>query len=105
MGSPEFTHRMRTLTGFQRFLDEILASPVEVDQWQLEKLALLGLQHELFFYTPGVAKEQFGCLNAQVFTDLNHAIAAALQGLAPDARLVLIPDGPYTYARAVPAYA
>jgi nickel-dependent lactate racemase len=105
MGSPEFTHRMRTLTGFQRFLDEILASPVEVDQWQLEKLALLGLQHELFFHTPGVAKEQFGCLNAQVFTDLNHAIAAALQGLAPDARLVLIPDGPYTYARAVPACA
>ena len=105
MGSPEFTHRMRTLTGLKDFLDEILVSPVEVDQWQLEKLALLGIKHELFFYTPGVSKEQFGCLGAQVFTDLNHAVSAALHGLPAGARVVLIPDGPYTFARAVPAYA
>ena len=105
MGSPEFTHRMRTLTGLQDFLDEILVSPVEVDQWQLEKLAMLGMQHELFFYTPGVSKEQFGCLNTRVFSDLNQAVSAATQGLGAGARIVLIPDGPYTYARAVPAYA
>ncbi len=105
MGSPEFTHRMRTLTGLKDFLDEILVSPVEVDQWQLEKLAMLGIQHELFFYTPGVSKEQFGCLNTRVFSDLSQAVSAAMQGLAADARIVLIPDGPYTYARAVPAYA
>jgi hypothetical protein len=59
----------------------------------------------LFFYTPGVSKEQFGCLDGRVFTDLNQAIAAALHGLAAGAHVVLIPDGPYTYARAVPAYA
>ncbi len=104
MGSSEFAHRMETLTSFQDFLDEIRETPVEVDQWQLEKLALTGVKHELFFYTPGVAKEQLGCLGARTFSDLNQAIGAALDGLPPNAQVVLVPDGPYTYARAVPAY-
>ena len=105
MGSPEFAHRMRTLTGLQDFLDEIRETPVEVDQWQLEKLALIGLNQELFFYTPGVSKTQLGSLGGQTFSDLDQAVAALLRGLPSGARVVLVPDGPYTYARAVPAYA
>jgi nickel-dependent lactate racemase len=105
MGSPEFAQRMCKLTGFQDFLDKIRESPVEVDQWQLEKLALTGVKHELYFYTPGVSKAQLGCLGARTFSDLNQAIAAVLQGLPAGARVVLVPDGPYTFARAVPAYA
>jgi lactate racemase len=101
MGSPEFAHRMRTLTGFQDFLDEIRDTPVEVDQWQLEKLAMTGLKHELYFYTPGVTKDQLGCLGARTFSDLNEAIAAVLHGLPSGALVVLVPDGPYTYARAI----
>jgi nickel-dependent lactate racemase len=105
MGSPEFAQRMCKLTGFQDFLDKIRESPVEVDQWQLEKLALTGVKHELYFYTPGVSKAQLGCLGARTFSDLNQAIAVVLQGLPAGARVVLVPDGPYTFARAVPAYA
>jgi nickel-dependent lactate racemase len=105
MGSPEFADRMRTLKGFQEFLDEISRPPVEVDQWQLEKLALVGVRHELFFYTPGVLKDQLGCLGPRAFSNLNEAVAAVLDGLPSGARLVLVPDGPYTYARTVPAYA
>jgi nickel-dependent lactate racemase len=101
MGSPEFTHRMRTLTGFQDFLDEIRSTPVQVDQWQLEKLAMTGIKHELYFYTPGIAKAQLGCLGARTFSDLNEAIAAVLHGLPAGALVVLVPDGPYTYARAI----
>ncbi len=105
VGSPEFAHRMRTLTGFQDFLDEIREAPVEVDQWQLEKLALTGLKHELYFYMPGVAKTQLGRLGERTFNDLNEAVASVLQGLPTDARVVLVPDGPYTYARATAVYA
>ena len=101
MGSPEFAQFMRTLKGFQHFLDEIRETPVEVDQWQLEKLALTGLNHELYFYTPGVTKEQLGCLGARTFSDLNEAVAAVLHGLPAGAQVVLVPDGPYTYARAL----
>ena len=105
MGSPEFAYRMRTLVGFQEFLDQISKPPVEVDQWQLEKLALVGVRHELFFYTPGVSCAELGCLAPRAFDDPNAAVAAVLDGLPAGARVVLVPDGPYTYARAVPAYA
>lgn len=101
MGSPEFARRMSTLTGFQQFLDEIREAPVEVDQWQLEKLALVGVGHELYFYAPGVAKHQLGCLGVRAFTNLDEAIAATLRGLPADAQVALVPDGPYTYARAL----
>ena len=45
VGSPEFARRLGALTGFESFLDEIRESAVEIDQWQLEKLALTGLKH------------------------------------------------------------
>lgn len=105
MGSPEFAHRMRTLKGFQAFLDEIQTTPVEVDQWQLEKMALVGVGRELYFYTPGVSREELGCLGPRAFGDVNQAVSALLEGLPADAHVVLVPDGPYAYARAVPVYA
>ena len=104
IGGAEFAEQLRTLTGFQNFLDAIRETPVEVDQWQLEKLALVGVEHELYFYTPGVTKDQLGCLGPRLFNDIDQAIAAVLDGVPAGARVVLVPDGPYTYARAVPAY-
>jgi nickel-dependent lactate racemase len=104
IGGAEFADQLRALTGFQNFLDAIRETPVEVDQWQLEKLALVGVEHELFFYTPGVTKDQLGCLGPRLFSDINRAVAAVLDGIPAGARVVLVPDGPYAYARAVPAY-
>ena len=104
IGGAEFAEQLRSLVGFQNFLDAIRETPVEVDQWQLEKLALVGVEHELFFYTPGVTRDQLGCLGPRLFSDINQAIAAALDGVPAGARVVLVPDGPYAYARAVPAY-
>jgi len=104
IGGSEFAELLRTLTGFQDFLDAIRETPVEVDQWQLEKLALVGVEHELYFYTPGVTTDQLGCLGSRLFTDIDRAVAAVLEGVPPGARVVLVPDGPYAYARAVPAY-
>jgi nickel-dependent lactate racemase len=101
IGSPEFARRLAVFQGYQKFLDEIRETAVEVDQWQVEKLALTGLKNELFFYMPGVSKEQLGCLGARAFDNLKDAVAAALDGLPAGARVVLIPEGPYTYARAL----
>jgi len=100
IGSAEFARRIERYSGHADFLDEIRAADVEIDQWQLEKLALCGLKHELYFYTPGVKKAELGSLGLRAFDDLNEAIAAALDGLPADARVVLVPEGPYTFARA-----
>jgi nickel-dependent lactate racemase len=105
VGSDEFARRLEGLTGFKSFLEEIRQSAVEVDQWQLEKLALTGEKYELFFYTPGVSKGQLGFLGARAYEDLNEAVAAALDGLPAGARVALVPEGPYTFARAEDAVA
>jgi nickel-dependent lactate racemase len=105
MGSPEFERMIGSYPGHAAFLDQIRDTRVEVDQWQLERLALVGMKHELFFYTPGVSAAQLGTLGAQAFGDLDQAVAALLDGLPPDAFIVLVPEGPYTYARPLPVFA
>jgi nickel-dependent lactate racemase len=99
VGSAEFARRLATLADFESYLDEIRETPVEVDQWQLEKLAMAGVQHELYFHTPGVEAEQLGLLGARTFADLNEAVAAVLDGLPQHARVALVPEGPYTFAK------
>ena len=100
VGSPEFARRLSGLKDFRSFLDEIRSAPVEVDQWQLEKLALTGEKYELYFFTPGVTRSQLGFLSESAFRSVEEAVAATLAGLPADARIALVPEGPYTFARA-----
>ena len=100
IGSPEFAGKLQSFSGYQSFLDEIRETPVVIDQWQLEKLALTGLKHKLVFYTPGASPSQLGCLCTQTFDKLSDAIASLLSGLPPGAIVALVPEGPYTFSRA-----
>ena len=100
IGSPEFARRLRELKNYAQFLDEIRETPVEVDQWQLEKLALCGVKFELFVFAPGAEPEALGCVGARAFATLEDAIAAAFNGLPRGARVAVVPEGPYTFARA-----
>jgi nickel-dependent lactate racemase len=99
VGSPDFAHKLAAFTGYEEYLEEIREAEVVVDQWQLEKLALTGLQNELFFYTPGVTREQLGALGARSFSNVEDALTAVLSDLPEGARVALLPEGPYVYAR------
>jgi nickel-dependent lactate racemase len=105
IGSPEYARQLNAYAGHAEFLDKIRDAKVEIDQWQLEKLALVGLEHELLFYTPGAPMSALGSLRANAFANLDDAVAALLSRLPPGAHIALVPEGPYTFARAVPAYA
>ncbi len=98
-GSPEFTALLRRFTGYEDLLAELSTAPVEIDQWQLEKLALTGLDHELFLYTPGVIATDLGALAQRTYTTPEAALEAVLKDLPPNARIALIPEGPYVLAR------
>jgi len=100
IGSPEFARRLAAMTDYEEFLEEIRSAPVEIDQWQLEKLALCGVKYDVFVYAPRVARDQLGCVGARTFDRLEDAIAATLDGLPEGARVALVPEGPYTFARA-----
>jgi nickel-dependent lactate racemase len=100
MGSPEFKRMIKSIGNFAEYLDEVRDAPVEVDRWQVEKLALAGVQNDLFFFAPGVKKEELGQLGTRWFNDIDAAIAALLHGVPNGARVALVPEGPYTFARA-----
>lgn len=103
MGSPEFARVIRSMGEFAAYLDQVRDLPVDVDRWQVEKLALAGVAHELYFYAPGVTKHELGRLGAKAFDTPEDAISAVLRGLPARARVVLVPEGPYTFARAAAA--
>lgn len=99
IGSLEFARMLRNFRGPRDFLDEVADTRVEVDQWQLEKLALVALKHPIIFYAPSVAPSALGTLGAFHFAELNVAVQHLLKDLPADARIAVVPDGPYTYAR------
>jgi nickel-dependent lactate racemase len=101
MGSDEYASMVKTMKGgYAEYLDLVLDQPVDVDRWQLEKLSLAGVHNELYYYTPGVTAEELGPLAARWFGDLDRAIEAVLSGIPAGARVALVPEGPYTFARA-----
>src|SRR5579862_7148859 len=100
MGSAEFAHMVRNIGDFAQYLDAVRDQPVDVDRWQVEKLALAGVQNDVYFYTPGVTPEELGHLGTRAFATLNDAMAAMLRSLPSRGRVTLVPEGPYTFARA-----
>jgi nickel-dependent lactate racemase len=99
VGSAEFATMLRGYRGPRAFLDAIEHTPVQVDQWQLEKLALVGLKHQVLLYAPGISSEDLGALGTNSFASAEAAVAGLLRGLPEHARVAVIPDGPYAYAR------
>ncbi|HWB32201.1 MAG TPA: nickel-dependent lactate racemase [Acidobacteriaceae bacterium] len=99
IGSPEYVRMLRELRGYREFLSGIEGTPVIPDQWQLERLAIAGLARELYFFTPGVRAAELGSLAPRVFDRIDNALAAFLSGLPAGARVAVIPEGPYTFAR------
>jgi lactate racemase len=105
IGSPEYARQLREYTGHAEFLEKIRNTKVEIDQWQLEKMALTGLKHEMLFYTPGAPSDALGSLRANAFSSIEAAVAALLSRLPRGVRIALVPEGPYTFARAAPVLA
>ena len=105
IGSAEFARMLKAYPGHLEFLESIRNTKVEIDQWQLEKLALTGRDNDLLFYMPGAPREELGLLGAVAFDTIEAAVAALVSDLPEGARIALLPEGPYTYARPVPAYA
>ena len=89
----------------QDFLDAVKNAPVTVDQWQLEKLALVLQTKQAVFLTPGVAAEYHSTMWGPVYASPAEAIAKLLEGLPANAQVAVIPEGPYVLARVEDAVA
>ena len=87
----------------RRCLDIIKEAPVVVDQWQLEKLALVTRKADILFYTPGLPTEYHKTLWGAIFSKPDDAIRALTQGLPANATIALMPEGPYVLAKTAAA--
>ena len=99
IGSLEFARKLQEFTDSESFLAGLLGIPVEVDQWQMEKLAIASLQNRIYFYTPGACSSELGSFGANAFSSVEEAVQAVLQGVPAGARVALVPEGPYVFAR------
>jgi nickel-dependent lactate racemase len=99
-GAPEFAQMLKSFPSDRDFLAHIENVPVTVDQWQLEKLALVTLEKQVLFHVPGLPDEYHPTLWGKTYASLPAAIEALTEGLPPNARIAIIPEGPYVLAKA-----
>lgn len=106
-GAPEFQRMLAQGMSDAEFLERIGGSvggprpPVTIDQWQLEKLAMVTTRQHLLWYVPGLPAEYHDRLWGRSYATVESAIQALGSGLAPGARIAVIPEGPYVLAKAV----
>jgi nickel-dependent lactate racemase len=99
LGSPEFTHFVRRFSNTQACLAATGHEPVVIDQWQLEKLALVAQKARLCFCTPGIPVEDRGYLWGPVFEEPGKAVSALCSELPRGASVAVIPEGPYVFSQ------
>ncbi len=98
-GAPEFSRMLRENPSVPEFLQRIAEAPVTIDQWQLEKLALVTAKASVLFYVPGLPREYHASLWGRAYATAAEAIEALTAGLPRDARIAVIPEGPYVLAK------
>ena len=99
-GAPEFRRMLLEAPSAEEFLERIQTAPAIVDQWQLEKLAIVAIRQHVLWYAPGLPPEYHHGLWGRSYATIESAIEALTSSLAPGATIAVIPDGPYVLARA-----
>lgn len=101
-GAPEFRRMLKEFPSPDEFMDRIAKAPVVIDQWQLEKLALVARKKKIHYYVPGLPAEYHATLWGKVHASPGEAVAALLRGLPAGAKVAVIPEGPYVLAKVSP---
>ena len=99
IGSPEFTRIVRTFPDWKACLDNLEHQPVIIDQWQLEKLALVARRAEILWCVPGVPPEDRRYLWGPSFDDPQRAVDCLAASLPQGACVAVIPEGPYVFSQ------
>jgi nickel-dependent lactate racemase len=100
-GAPEFSRMLRAGLTDAEFLRSLEGRPVTVDQWQLEKLALVTTHKRVHYFVPGLPPEYHAGLWGCSHPTMKAAVEALTNGLPPRARIAIIPEGPYVLAKAL----
>ena len=103
LGGPEFTELVRQASDWKTLLADLEDSPVRIDQWQAEKLALVAAKAKLSFCLPGISQDDHRCLWGPAFDTPQQALDDLLARIPAGGSLVVIPEGPYVFSQLEPA--
>lgn len=99
-GGQEFSSMLGGHLSDRQFMDKIAKDPVQVDQWQLEKLGLVTAKVDILYFVPGLEPEYQSRLWGKAYATAEAAVEALTSSIPANARIALIPEGPYVLAKA-----
>lgn len=101
LGSPEFSQLLRETTDIDVFMQNILRDDYfVVDQWQLEEYAKVLRKAEVYLFCKGIIAADRENIFATPIKSIEDGIALALKKHGENARVAVIPKGPYILAEA-----
>jgi nickel-dependent lactate racemase len=96
IGSPEFQRLFEENPSLEVFVERILGKDYFVmDQWQLEELAKVRRKVRVKVVSDGLSAEALAGLFVEPAASVEQALADSLAEYGPDARVAVIPKGPY----------
>jgi nickel-dependent lactate racemase len=96
LGSPEFQHLLADNPDLSVFIKRILGKDYFVmDQWQLEELAKVVARCKVKMVSHGVPADMLRRCHVEPAATVEQALADSLREYGPQARIAVIPKGPY----------
>ena len=96
LGSPEFVSLFRDNPSLEVFMERILGKDYFVmDQWQLEELAKVRRKARVKIVSDGLSDEVLASCFVETAPTVEAAVADSLAEYGPEARVAVIPKGPY----------
>lgn len=96
IGSPEFRRIFQENESLEAFHRRILGKDYFVmDQWQLEELAKVCRRARVMVYSDGLDAATLQDCYVEPATSVEDAVRESLEAYGPDARVAVIPKGPY----------
>lgn len=96
LGSPEFQSALHDHASLDAFMQRILGMDYFVmDQWQVEELAKVRRKARVKVVSDGLPAEVIASCHVEPAPSVEAALAEALAHHGPEARIAVIPKGPY----------
>ena len=100
IGSKPFTELILKTQDLEQFIHDIYdPANFVIDQWQLEELAKVAKKAEIYCYADGIPYDQLKDLFVHPIRSLEEGIERVLSKHGADARIAVIPEGPYVLAK------
>lgn len=100
IGSPDFTRLILDAPTLEQFLMDIRRPGYYVlDQWQLQKMAMVRDKFDVWFYSDGIDPETQRNLFVTPLASVAEGLGRVKERFGDSARIAVIPEGPYVAAR------